>query len=110
MLAAQSLQGEFIHIKWPVGTKPNRYLIVANMRGKREVVGEFIIPEGPFAGSIPIPVKAPAPFIVAGDDERMNEFRSIALFTESRPGEPMQYDAMTTAILGAAGTIIHAMK
>lgn len=103
MAHAGALAGDYITVSWRPSAKPNKYQIVANVGGAQTVIGEFIVPNSPFAGRLPVRVKAEGPFTVAGDAAAMSAMGSLALFSASGPGGAFAYDPATTEMLGAAG-------
>jgi len=109
-MSDEKFSGDYIVVKWKPGAKPNTYQIVANIGGAQTPIGEFIIPNSPFAGNLPVLVSTPGPFTVAGSAAAMKTPGSIGLFTQSAPGDKYAYDSVTTEILGAPGKAIAVEK
>ena len=100
------LADNYLSVAFPVGTQPNKYFIVANLRGVQTVIGDFTVPKSPFAGSLAVMVSAHGSFDVAGSGDMMAAAQSIGLFTQSNPTSDIAYDTETTSILGPAGTTV----
>ena len=92
-----------IMLSWSPSAKPNKYQVVANLGGAQTTIGEFVVPRSPFAGRIPVRVKAPGPFTVAGGEAAMTVHGSIALFSKTSPSATAHYDAATLEMLGDGG-------
>ena len=108
--APQVVAGNYITVSWPPSAKPNTYRVVANVDGAQTTIGEFTVPRSPFAGRMPVLVKADGPFIVAGAAAAMSAVGSIALFAQAGPDAAMTYDPATTEMLGAAGADLRVEK
>jgi hypothetical protein len=103
--AAQGMPTDnHVIVSWAPSAKPNRYQIVANLGGVQTTIGEFVVPRSPFAGRIPVPVKASGPFIVAGGNITMTIPGRIALFSRAGSSIAATYDAATLGMLGDAGS------
>jgi len=102
--AAGVLADDHIIVSWQASAKPSKYQIVANLRGAQTTIGEFVVPRSPFAGRIPVPVKAPGPFTVAGGSAAMMIPGRIALFSKASPDAAPAYDLATREMLGVPGT------
>ena len=100
------LEGDYIIVSWPPSAKRNKYHIVANVGGAQKTIGEFTVPKSPFAGRIPVLLKAAGHFTVAGSSAEMTTAGNIALFSHTGPGAAATYDAATREMLGAAGTTV----
>ncbi|MBZ9993110.1 hypothetical protein [Mesorhizobium sp. BH1-1-4] len=94
-----------IIVSWLPYARPNKYQIVANVGGTQKTIGEFVVPNSPYAGRLPVVVTASGPFTVAGSSAAMTRPGSISLFS-TRAGAAAAYDAETMEMLGAAGTTV----
>lgn len=103
---AGALASDYIIVSWPPYAKPNKYQIVANVGGAQMTIGEFIVPRSPFAGRIPVRVKAQGPFTVADSSAAMGRPGNIALFSKTSPAAAAAYDPTTSQMLGAAGATV----
>ncbi|QKC98598.1 hypothetical protein [Mesorhizobium sp. NZP2298] len=97
---------DHITVSWRPWAKPNTYQIVANLGGVQTTIGQFIVPRSPFAGRIPVPVKARGPFTVAGGSAAMMTQGRIAVFSKTSPDAAATYDEATWEMLGKAGTTV----
>ncbi len=98
------LADDHIIVSWPPSAKPNKYQIIANIGGAQTTIGEFVVPKSPFAGRIPVPVKARGPFTIAGGSAAMMIPGRIALFSKASPDAAPAYDLLTREMLGVPGT------
>lgn len=102
---AGALACNYIIVSWLPYARPNKYQIVANVAGTKKTIGEFVVPNSPYAGRLPVVVTESGPFTVSGSSAEMMIPGSISLFS-ARAGAAADYDAETLEMLGAAGTTV----
>ncbi|MFD1981429.1 DUF4347 domain-containing protein [Mesorhizobium newzealandense] len=98
------LFGNYVNIKFPASTAPNRYHIVVNIDGTRTIIGDFTVPKGTFAGSLSVSVSVSGSFTISGTSSGMSSPGSIGLFSQISGSESIDYDVTATPILGPVGT------
>jgi hypothetical protein len=105
-----ALAADYLIVSWRPYAKANKYQIVANLDGVQTTIGAFVVPRSSFAGRLPVLVKVPGPFTIAGSGAAMANPGNIALFSEAYSGAALGYDTATQEMLGDAGSTVLAEK